>query len=75
MRAEAVYQAIVEQQLYDFKADNPSHLVRSQNRRHCIVLDFPSASRPKVFELNPDGRYFLATTDDSAAAASRPHRA
>jgi restriction system protein len=67
MTAEAVYRAIVDRHLYEFKADNPSHVVRSQIRRHCLGLDFPSASRLKVFELRPDGRYFYlaapTTTD------------
>jgi restriction system protein len=62
MTAEAVYQSIVEQHLYKFNADKPSHVVRSQIRRHCHGLDFPTASPVKIFEISPDGKYFLATT-------------
>ncbi len=71
MTAEAVYAAIVEQHLYEFKADNPSHVVRSQIRRHCRGLDFPSASRVKVFEFSPDGKYFVANT---TTITHRPRR-
>lgn len=59
MTASEVYAAIMEEQLYDFKADQPEHVVRSQIRRHCLGLDFPSASAQKFFGNDSDGRYFL----------------
>jgi restriction system protein len=37
------YEAIVENHLYEFHADDPASIVRSQIRRHCEGLDFPSA--------------------------------
>jgi|GEM_PF-256851 len=59
MTAGEVYAAIIEGGLYDFKADQPEHVVRSQIRRHCLGLDFPSASARKFFGTRSDGRYFL----------------
>ena len=46
-----VYNAIVSQNLYHFKADDPLHIVRNEIRRHCLNLDFSSASPTKLFEI------------------------
>jgi restriction system protein len=43
--------------LYKFHADNPKHVVRSQIRRHCEGLVFPSASPNKYFVLVDENRY------------------
>jgi restriction system protein len=51
MTADEAYQAIVVSKLYEFHADSPAHIVRSQIRRHCEGLDFPSASPTKHFKL------------------------
>lgn len=53
------YEAIIKNDLYRFNADNPSHIVRNQIRRHCKRLDFPSSSPTKHFEELEDGKYFL----------------
>lgn len=63
MTIAEVYSAIVNLDLYQFKADNPSHIVRNQIRRHCQGLDFPSASPQKHFILTSDGKYFLLNLD------------
>jgi restriction system protein len=57
MTADEAYAAIVAAGLYEFHADDPAHIVRSQIRRHCDGLDFPSASPTKHFKLVGDGRY------------------
>lgn len=57
LSAEEAYKSIVAAGLYQFHADNPSHVVRTQIRRHCEGLDFPSAARVKYFRLVGDGRY------------------
>src|SRR5258705_169921 len=54
-----VYHDIVRQELYQFKADDPVHIVRNEMRRHCLELDFSSASPTKLFEMTEPGKYFL----------------
>lgn len=57
MTAEEAYHAILEAKLYEFHADNPEHVVRSQIRRHCEGIDFPSAATTKHFRLVSENRY------------------
>lgn len=57
MTAEEAYRAILEAKLYEFHADNPEHVVRSQIRRHCEGIDFPSAATTKHFRLIGENRY------------------
>ena len=59
MTIPQVYEAIVRNHLYQFKADDPAHIVRNEIRRHCVGLDFASASPRKVFKFTGDGRYFV----------------
>lgn len=56
---QEAYELIVKNNLYSFNADNPSHIVRSQIRRHCKGLDFPSSAPTKFFEESEDGKYFF----------------
>lgn len=57
MTADEAYRAIVMANLYEFHADNPAHIVRSQIRRHCEGLDFPSAAPTKYFKLIGENRF------------------
>lgn len=57
MTAEEAYHAIVDKKLYEFHSDNPAHIVRSQIRRHCEGLDFPSSAQTKHFRLVGENRY------------------
>lgn len=61
--AEA-YGAIVELQLYKFNTDDPVSIIRTQIRRRCVGLEFPSALPNKLFKPTNDGRYTLATNTD-----------
>ncbi|MBD2085550.1 restriction endonuclease [Trichocoleus sp. ST-U3] len=54
-----IYEQIIENNLYEFKADDPVQVVRSQLRRHCEGLDFPSALPNKYFVIVKDGKYWL----------------
>lgn len=56
--AEA-YGAIVEANLYNFNSEEPVAIVRTQIRRRCEGLDFPSALSSKLFRATNDGRYTL----------------
>lgn len=57
MTADEAYRAILAANLYEFHSDDPAAIVRSQIRRHCEGLDFPSASADKHFALVGDSRY------------------
>ncbi|MDD1956922.1 restriction endonuclease [Pseudomonas sp. 8209] len=46
-----IYEQIIENQFYFFGAKDPISLVRNKIRKHCIDLDFPSASPRKLFSI------------------------
>ena len=46
-----VYNAIKKRKLFSFGAKDPVSVVRSQIRKHCLGLDFPSASPKKLFVI------------------------
>jgi restriction system protein len=52
------YRRVVEMNLYEFNAQNPEAVVRSQIRRHCKDLDFPSAAPTKYFGMTEDGEFY-----------------
>lgn len=52
------YEKIVAKHLYIFNAENPVHVVRSQIRRHCKGLEYPSSAPSKHFEEHQDGKYY-----------------
>lgn len=60
-----VYNAIKKRKLFSFGAKDPVSVVRSQIRKHCLGLDFPSASPKKLFVItdneskNSKPLYFL----------------
>lgn len=58
LTAREAYSAIVARSLYVFHAKDPQHIVLMQIRRHCVGIDFPSASPTKHFELHGDNRFF-----------------
>jgi restriction system protein len=76
MTVDEVYRGIVGAGLYSFKADDPQSVVRSQIRRHCLGVDFPSASARKHFKLEPEGKYVLldAVVRHSAGRMARHTR-
>lgn len=46
-----IYQRIIERKLYEFGAKSPQTVVHGEIRRHCVNLDFPSASPVKFFKI------------------------
>ena len=70
MTADEAYNAIVEGNLYEFHADNPRHIVRSQIRRHCVGLDFPSSTPIKYFQLVGENKYWPLDQPTRAANAA-----
>ena len=61
---QEVHDVISHRDLYRFRADDPVHVVRSQLRRRCVNLDFPSAVDDARFKRFGAGRYGLATWPD-----------
>ncbi|MFT4017691.1 MAG: restriction endonuclease [Agriterribacter sp.] len=59
LTAKEIYNYLNEQDLYQFKTENPVGVVKVAIRRHCEGLDFPSAKPEKYFKLLRDGRYWL----------------
>ncbi|MBE0506989.1 MAG: hypothetical protein IBX50_09765 [Marinospirillum sp.] len=49
LTAGKIYDEIVKRKLYTFGAVDPKQVVRSKLRKHCVGLDFPSASPTKHF--------------------------
>ena len=64
---QEVYDVIIERDRYRFRADDPVHVVRSQLRRRCTNLDFPSAVDDARFQRYDGGRYGLARWPDRIA--------
>jgi len=54
-----IYDQIIDNCYYKFNAQNPYNVVRVEIRRHCIGVDFPSASQKKYFQIHKDGTYSL----------------
>ncbi len=46
-----IYQKIIAGHLYEFPAKNPEAVVNNIIRRHCLGLDFPTASAVKHFKI------------------------
>jgi restriction system protein len=67
-----IFEAIVGQELYQFKAIDPKAVVRTQLRRHCVGLDFPSANPVKHFALVGSDTYKLASEEDSIEKTTTP---
>src|ERR1700760_1134885 len=68
---DQIHSLIVSRNLYAFKAVDPKSVVRSQVRRHCLGLDFPSASPVKYFKIVGDDRYSLESVQGVRTFASQ----
>jgi restriction system protein len=66
LSAREAYAAIVNKSLYAFQAKDPQHVVLMQIRRHCVGIDFPSASPTKHFQLHGDNQFLPLATPANA---------
>jgi len=57
MTAKQAYEAIVSQNLYQFHAQDPAHVVLMQIRRHSDGIDFPTAAPTKHFQLVGENKF------------------
>ena len=60
MSAQQIYQAMVDGNLYEFKAKNPATVVRSQLRRHSKNNDSKNKVGDGIFIMHKDGSFELA---------------
>ena len=59
MSAQQVYQAMVDGNLYEFKAQNPATVVRSQLRRHSKNNESKNKVGDGIFIMHKDGSFEL----------------
>ncbi len=59
LSAKAIYDYIIEHDLYRFNAEDPENIVKISIRRHCEGVDFPSAKTTKFFKILLDGKYWI----------------
>lgn len=56
---KAIYDKIIINDYYQFKAHDPLSVVRVELRRHCKGVEFSTASRRKYFQILNSGTYCL----------------
>jgi len=59
MTAQEIYEAIVRDNLYEFRAKDPLNVVRNQIRRHSINVKGAATSRTKYFRRVEGERFEL----------------
>lgn len=59
LTVKEIYLQIVENQLYNFKSDNPEHIVRTLLRRQSENINFPSSRKIKYFIFLEDGTFWF----------------
>ena len=68
MAYRQIYQKIINNNLYEFGAKAPENVVHGTIRRHCIGIEFPTASPVKVFRIDHavkrENYYALYLDDD-----------
>ena len=60
MTAQQIYQIMVDENLYNFKAKNPANVVRSQLRRHTKNVESKNKVGSEMFVMTDDGKFELA---------------
>lgn len=60
MTADEIYEVISSKNLYEFKAQSPRGVVRSQLRRHSANITGPHQAKSQCFNLSADGKFSLA---------------
>lgn len=59
LSSREIYDKIIEQDLYRFNAERPEGIVKVEIRRHCVGVEFPTASPNKYFQILLDGKYWI----------------
>ena len=61
MSVEQIYKIMVTRNLYEFKAKNPTSVLRSQLRRHTANDKSKNKAKIQSFEITADGRFKLSS--------------
>lgn len=70
LTSKEIYEKIVENNLYSFGAKDPKAIVNGIIRKHCLGIEFPTASPVKHFKVVKQighCNYYLLNTDNSQA--------
>jgi hypothetical protein len=59
LTARDIYDAIIEQNLYQFKSPSPVNIIKVEIRRQCEGVELPKAKTNKVFQMFGDNKYWL----------------
>lgn len=59
LTSKEIYSKIIEYDYYRFRAARPADIVLLQLRRHCVGVDYPSASIKKHYQILKDGSYWI----------------
>ena len=59
MSADDIFAAILQGNLYEFKAKSPLSVLRAQLRRHSRNINTPNKAKELLFEITPDGLFTL----------------
>lgn len=59
LSAQDIYEQIKSGNLYEFKAQHPSSIVRNQLRRHTLNIKSAAGTKVKYFEQTSDGNFKL----------------
>lgn len=62
MTVKEIFDYIILNDLYQFRAENPFDVLNKVIRKHCEGIDFPSAKKQKYFQLTSDRKYWLVNT-------------
>lgn len=65
MSAREIYEHIVGQGLYEFKAKDPASIVRGQLRRHCVGVK--GGAQMRYFKMTGDGLFALLESPQAIA--------
>lgn len=60
LTVKEIFDEIILNDLYQFKAENPLDVLNKVIRKHCDGIDFPSANKKKYFQLTNDRKYWIA---------------
>ena len=58
MTSQEIFNGIVAKNLYNFHAQDPYGVVKTQIRRHCVGMDFPTAYATKHFTLVEGNKFY-----------------
>jgi len=62
MRANEIYDFIIKNNLYQFKAKDPLSILKSELRKHSAGITLAGKTGTKHFQLQKDGYYAINTT-------------